>query len=76
MLAYWGFGLYWGKAVSQNAKGHILGHVKVWHHPLQSTILATLLRDPAPAFAVRRNRHGACRHVEDWATLSAEAREI
>ena len=29
VLAYWGFGLYWGKAVSQNAKGHILGHVKV-----------------------------------------------
>ena len=29
VLAYWGFGLYWGKALSQNAKGHILGHVKV-----------------------------------------------
>ena len=24
-----GFGLYWGRVVSQNAKGHILGHVKV-----------------------------------------------
>ena len=32
VLAYWGFGLYWGKAVSQNAKGHILGHVKVGLH--------------------------------------------
>lgn len=28
-IAYWGFGLYWGSARSQNAKGHILGHVKV-----------------------------------------------
>ncbi len=29
VLAYWGFGLYWGRVVSQNAKGHIVGHVKV-----------------------------------------------
>ncbi|MDP6787360.1 MAG: TauD/TfdA family dioxygenase [Rhodospirillales bacterium] len=25
---YWGMGLYWGDAVSQNGKGHVLGHVK------------------------------------------------
>ena len=27
-LAYWGLGLYLGEAVSQNGKGHVLGHVK------------------------------------------------
>jgi hypothetical protein len=27
--AFFGMGLYWGKAVSQNKKGHLLGHVKV-----------------------------------------------
>ncbi|MDP7242805.1 MAG: TauD/TfdA family dioxygenase [Rhodospirillales bacterium] len=25
---YWGMGHYWGDAVSQNGKGHVLGHVK------------------------------------------------
>ena len=29
VTAYWGFSLYWGTAVSQNAKGHLIGHVKV-----------------------------------------------
>ena len=29
IIAYWGFGLYWGKAVSQNKKGHLIGHIKV-----------------------------------------------
>jgi hypothetical protein len=28
-LAYWGIGTYWGNAVRQNKKGHLLGHVKV-----------------------------------------------
>lgn len=27
-LAYWGLGLYLGEAVSQNGKGHVLGHVR------------------------------------------------
>ena len=27
-LAFWGIGSYFGAAVSQNAKGHLLGHVK------------------------------------------------
>lgn len=27
-LAYWGIGAYFGRAVSQNAQGHLLGHVK------------------------------------------------
>jgi hypothetical protein len=28
LIAYWGFALYWGNVVSQNAKAHIVGHVK------------------------------------------------
>eukprot|EP00884_Botryococcus_braunii_P013847 jgi/Botrbrau1/22463/Bobra.0091s0065.1 len=28
LIAYWGLALYWGNIVSQNAKGHIIGHVK------------------------------------------------
>lgn len=29
MIAYWGMGLYWGKASSNNKKGHMIGHIKV-----------------------------------------------
>lgn len=29
VAAYWIFGLFWGKAVSQNKKGHLIGHIKV-----------------------------------------------
>lgn len=33
-LAYWGIGTYFGEAVPQNAKGHLLGHVKdIGHDP-------------------------------------------
>lgn len=28
VAAWFGVGLYWGRAVSQNAKGHVVGHVK------------------------------------------------
>jgi hypothetical protein len=28
MTAYWGIGLYWGKAQSNNKKGHLIGHIK------------------------------------------------
>lgn len=28
IIAYWGMGLYWGTAVTQNKKGHLIGHVK------------------------------------------------
>ena len=28
MVAYWGMGLYWGKAMSQNRKSHLIGHIK------------------------------------------------
>ena len=27
MTAYWGIGTYWGKAQSNNKKGHLIGHV-------------------------------------------------
>ena len=29
MLLFWGIGQYWGAAVPQNAKGHMIGHVRV-----------------------------------------------
>ncbi|KAF8060336.1 SAT17 [Scenedesmus sp. PABB004] len=27
-IAYWGMGLYWGRASSNNKKGHMIGHIK------------------------------------------------
>lgn len=32
IIAYWGMGLYWGTAVTQNKKGHLIGHIKVRMH--------------------------------------------
>ena len=33
-IAYWGIGLYWGRAVSNNKKGHLIGHIKdIGHDP-------------------------------------------
>jgi hypothetical protein len=33
-VAYWGMGLYWGKASSNNKKGHMIGHIKdIGHDP-------------------------------------------
>lgn len=33
-IAYWGMGLYWGKASSNNKKGHMIGHIKdIGHDP-------------------------------------------
>ena len=29
VTAYWIMGLHWGKAVSNNKKGHLIGHIKV-----------------------------------------------
>ena len=36
LIAYWGFGLYWGNVVSQNAKAHIVGHVKDIRHDVNN----------------------------------------
>lgn len=33
VLAYWGIGLYWGRAVSNNKQGHLVGHIKVGRPP-------------------------------------------
>ena len=49
MTVYWGFGLWWGKVVSQNAKGHIVGHVKNIGHDIDrpiTRIYATPLPQP------------------------------
>ena len=29
VAAYYAFGLYWGTPQAQNAKGHVVGHIKV-----------------------------------------------
>jgi hypothetical protein len=31
VVAYWGIGTYLGKALSNNKKGHLVGHIKVRH---------------------------------------------
>ncbi|KIZ05655.1 hypothetical protein MNEG_2302 [Monoraphidium neglectum] len=34
IVGYWGLGLYWGKAVSNNKAGHMIGHIKdIGHDP-------------------------------------------
>jgi hypothetical protein len=33
VLAYWVIGLHWGKAVSNNKKGHLVGHIKARLNP-------------------------------------------
>jgi hypothetical protein len=34
MVGYWGMGLYWGKASSNNKAGHMIGHIKdIGHDP-------------------------------------------
>ena len=38
MAAYWGIGTYWGKAQSNNKKGHLIGHIRdIGHDPAQAT---------------------------------------
>jgi hypothetical protein len=49
VIAYWGVALYWGNVVSQNQKGHIVGHVKdIGHDPRFPTtrVYATKLAQP------------------------------
>lgn len=38
MAAYWAIGTYWGKAQSNNKKGHLIGHIKdIGYDPSQPT---------------------------------------
>lgn len=32
LIAYWGMGKFWGNANAQNAKAHLIGHIKVCPH--------------------------------------------
>lgn len=61
VIAYWGIALYWGNVVSQNQKGHIIGHVKNIGHDVLNPITrvyATTLAQPfhvdrcAPSYAI------------------------
>lgn len=55
VAAYWVMGLHWGKAVSNNKKGHLIGHIKVRGRPLR------LARPPWPPLTSRggMKRRGA-----------------
>ncbi|CAK0785174.1 hypothetical protein CVIRNUC_008380 [Coccomyxa viridis] len=49
LIAYWGFGLHWGNVVPQNAKAHIVGHVKNIGHDVNAPltrVYATPLAQP------------------------------
>lgn len=49
VIAYWGMALYFGNVLSQNAKGHIVGHVKNIGHDVRNPITriyATTLAQP------------------------------
>lgn len=49
VTAYWGMGLRWGRAVSNNAAGHLVGHIKdIGHDPLDPStrLFATRAAQP------------------------------
>ncbi|KAK9803616.1 hypothetical protein WJX72_005474 [[Myrmecia] bisecta] len=51
VIGYWGLGTYWGKAVSQNKKHHLIGHVKDLglpggHHDIVNRVYATYGAQP------------------------------
>lgn len=48
VIAYWGMGLYWGRALSQNKKGHLLGHVKVGVSSCHRQTASSLQRQSMP----------------------------
>lgn len=54
MIGYWGLGLYWGKAITTNGKGHLIGHIKVGRGPARGFAgtrwcwLASVAGAPAP----------------------------
>mmetsp|Transcript_37065 Transcript_37065/g.82427 ORF Transcript_37065/g.82427 Transcript_37065/m.82427 type:complete len:361 (+) Transcript_37065:175-1257(+) len=49
LIAYWLMGQYWGKAVPQNQKGHVIGHIKdIGHDPSkpETRLYATSVAQP------------------------------
>ncbi len=85
--AFWGIGTHLGEAVSQNAKGHLLGHVKdIGHDPAnpEHRLYATRARhrfhtdscDVVGLLCVRPAKKGGLSSVASSATVYREMRRL
>ena len=83
--AFWGIGTHLGEAISQNAKGHLLGHVKdIGHDPHnpEHRLYATRARhrfhtdscDLVGLFCVRPAKEGGLSSISSSATIHREMR--
>lgn len=83
--AFWGIGTHLGEAISQNAKGHLLGHVKdIGHDPRnpEHRLYATRARhrfhtdscDLVGLFCVRPAKEGGLSSISSSATIYSEMR--
>ena len=84
-VAFWGIGTQLGEAISQNAKGHLLGHVKdIGHDPHnpEHRLYATRARhrfhtdscDVVGLFCVRPAKEGGLSSISSSATIHSEMR--
>lgn len=84
--AFWGIGAHLGEAISQNAKGHLLGHVKdIGHDPHnpEHRLYATRARhrfhtdscDVVGLFCVRPAKKGGLSSISSSATIHSEMRQ-
>ena len=84
-IAFWGIGTYLGEAISQNARGHLLGHVKdIGHDPHnpEHRLYATRARhrfhtdscDVVGLFCVRPAKEGGLSSLSSSATIYSEMR--
>ena len=72
MAAYWGIGTYWGKAQSNNKKGHLIGHIAdIGHDPRKATtrLYATheaqpYHNDSSDQVGARRARRPGCHKAQ------------
>ena len=49
MIAYWGIGAHWGKAQSNNKKGHLIGHIKdIGYDPSKPTTRLYATKEAQP----------------------------
>lgn len=49
IIAYWGIGTYWGKAQSNNKKGHLIGHIKdIGYDPSKPTTRLYATKEAQP----------------------------
>lgn len=83
--AFWGIGTHLGEAISQNARGHLLGHVKdIGHDPCnpEHRLYATRARhrfhtdscDVVGLFCVRPAQEGGLSSISSSATIYSEMR--